>query len=85
MFGVVVTLGGYILTSAGVVDTLDGRERKVNVPTGEVSLIVSHNLVEGVVSLLPSRTESDEQDGLLTCLLVLDHCVHFFLILLIVR
>ena len=82
---VIITLRSYILTLTGVVDTLDGREREVNIPTGEVRLVVVHHLLEGVVSLLPSGTESHNQDDLVVALLAVDHAGHFLLIRLIVR
>ena len=69
VLGVVIVFRSYILTSTGLVDT-DGRgEREIDIPTRECCLVVINHLIEGVISLFPSRTEGYKQNHLVALLL----------------
>ena len=85
MLWVIVVLGIYVLTGAGIVDTDGTGEGEIDIPSAEVRLVVGYDLVEGVVSLLPGRAESHQQDDLVALLLGIHRLVDCLLILLVVR
>ena len=70
----------HILASTSLVDTDGRREREEYIPSIKLLPIILNHFLEGVVSLLPSRTEGHQQNHFVAGLTCLDSLVDHRLI-----